>query len=470
MYRRICFFLLLLALSVTDSYAESKEDTVVYTLNTQMNAGGGDYAPFLSTYNQYDRFSTSPNSSALWGTLHKRLDPDSRFDYGYGAELDVNVSPKEQRMHLGELYLQGKAYFMNVSVGMRRFHHGLEDSELSSGGLIFSSNARPIPAILAETNGFVDVPFTKGYLSFQSGLLHGWFEENTVTKNTLLHYKFLNIRVGGRLPLNFRYSIQHVCQWGGISPDYGAAVVNWTNFMKVFKADSGGSDSPETEQLNALGNHIFSLSMALDLKLDACKVSAYWQNMYEDGPVFRMTKAYNMKDGLWGVSLRMPRFKPLEGLVMEYLCTTDQSGPWHDLDGVIYGGNDSYYNNGVYTNGWTHDGMTIGNPFLTSPVYNTDGSVSIENNMVKLCYASGKGSFGAYHYRASLAYSRNFGQVYSLYASCRKQYSWFLDVSRPLPFWKNVSANVGLAGDLGTMYGHNFQLMLGIHYTGLFNY
>jgi hypothetical protein len=470
MYKRVSLLSVLIVLSVANVYAESRGDTVVYTLNAQLNAGGGDYAPFLSTYNQYDRFSTSPNSTALWGTLHKEMHAGSTFDYGYGVELDANISPEEHRIHPGELYVQGRISFMMLTVGMRRFKNGLEDPELSSGGLIFSQNARPLPAIMAETNGFVDVPFTKGYLSFQAGLLHGWFDDHTVTKQTLLHYKFLNLRIGGAFPLNFKYSIQHACQWGGVSPYYGAETVNWANYLKIFKAEAGGSDSPATEQYNALGNHLFSLSMGLDLKLDACKVSAYWQNLYEDGPVFRMTKAYNMKDGLWGLSLRMPHFKPLEGLVVEYLCSTDQSGPWHDLDGVIYGGSDNYYNNGVYTNGWTHYSMTIGNPFLTSPVYNTDGSVSVENNMVKLCYVSAKGSFGVYNYRATLAYSKNYGSNLMLYTSCRKQYSWLFHVDRPLPFWKNVSASLGMAGDLGAMYGHNFQVMAGISYSGLFNY
>jgi hypothetical protein len=452
------------------SNSVADRDTVYFSANARFNLGNGSFAPFLSTYNQYDRHSTAPNSQSFWGTIHKYTDEEALFDYGYGAELDINLSNTEKRLFSNEWYVQGKVRFLNLYAGMHSLRHGNEDPELSSGGLIFSQNSRPLPAITVQTNDWVDVPFTHGYVSVQGGLSHGWFLESTETKHTLLHYKFAGIRLGGSFPVNLNFTLQHACQWGGVSSQYGSAAVNWENYMKIFLGESGGSDSPDTEQYNALGNHIISKNLGLDLKLESLKLSLYWQNIYEDGPVLKMARAYNIRDGLWGASLRLHKYKPLSGLCLEYLCTTDQSGPWHDLDGVIYGGTDNYYNNGVYPNGWTFHGMTLGNPFLTSPVYNSDGSVSIENNKVQLYYGSGMGTIGAYSYRLTFAYSKNYGSPNDNYSACKNQYSGLLDVSRALPFLKNTSASLGFAGDLGEMYGHNFQLMLGVTYMGLFSY
>ncbi|MDO9153042.1 MAG: hypothetical protein Q7U47_04935, partial [Paludibacter sp.] len=45
-------------------------------------------------------------------------------------------------------------------------------------------------------------------------------------------------------------------------------------------------------------------------------------------------------DGLFGFSVKNKKFPVIQGFLYEYLTTTDQSGPYHDKDGMIYGGND----------------------------------------------------------------------------------------------------------------------------------
>jgi hypothetical protein len=449
--------------------AQDKSDSILYTLNARYTRGTGIYAPFLSTVNQYDRYSFTPNSLTFWGTLHKNLNQLRTFDYGFGAELDGNISKTENRFFPNELFIQGKFYFMNLYFGCKQEVFGNQDEENSSGGILLSQNSRPMPKISIQTNGYVDVPCTKGYLAFKGGLSHGWFENNREAKDLLLHHKYAYIKLGGTFPVNINYGIQHVVQWGGVSPSMGTMPVTLKNYMRIFLGKSGGSDASMSDQINTLGNHIISQNLGLDLNLKSVIISAYWQNLTEDPPVRFITQTPNIEDGLWGVSVKLIDFKPLETFVLEYMSTTDQSGPWHDLDGVIFGGNDSYFRN----YGWTYQKMTIGNPWITSPKYNRDGNDWVENNLVRLYYFSGKGSYKSFNYKLTLAYSENFGLINDIrttpsYQNYQNQMSYQLETSTPISFLKNARVSLGISGDKGSLYGNNFAVLFGFSYIGIF--
>lgn len=464
---RIGCFLVVAAFSVVFVQAQGRKDVLTYSLSTRANAGSGGYAPFLSTANAYDRFSMEPNSLTIWGVARKEMNGQSRFDYGFGTELDANLAKPNGRFFPNELYVEGKAYFLTLTMGMKQKVYGNQDPELSSGGMIWSKNSRPLPGIALETNDYVKVPYTRGYVEVKGGISHAWFSDSSVVKNALLHYKYAFVRFGGKLPININFGLHHVCQWAGTSPKYGTSPANWSNFRRIFFGKNGSSSSPQTEQDNALGNHIISKNLGLDVRFKPVEVSLYWQNIYEDPPVMNMFNGMNSEDGLFGASMRLRRFKPLNRLVVEYLSTTDQSGPWHDLDGVIYGGADSYYVNGVYQNGWTYYGMTIGNPWLTSPKYNKNGMVQVLNNKVRLYYVSGTGCFWNVTYRATFAYSRNWGSSAMLYDACKRQYSYQLELEKPIRCLRNTTVCLGFSGDKGRLYGDNFAALLGMRYSGI---
>ena len=155
---------------------------------------------------------------------------------------------------------------------------------------------------------------------------------------------------------------------------------SFSDFLRVFTAKSGDKDAIDHEQLNALGNHLGSHNFGLDVDLSKVRTSVYWQTIFEDssGREFR-----NIKDGLWGISIRSKdKNRLINGLVYEFLNTTDQSGPndsYWILDGIKYFypvpggkyhwpvGNDNYFNNGIYRFGWTFRDMVLGTPLITSP-------------------------------------------------------------------------------------------------------
>ncbi|MBW8326229.1 MAG: capsule assembly Wzi family protein [Prolixibacteraceae bacterium] len=459
--------LLLLLVSTTTLQAQNRTDSVTYSINSRFTGGTGTYAPFLSTANQYDRYSFSPNSLALWGTLHKKITAENDFDYGFGVELDGNVSAKQSSFFPGELYIQGKLHFLNMYAGMKQEVFGNQDPELSSGGMLWSANSRPIPKIAIASNGYTTVPWTKGYVEFNAGLSHGWMNEDAGTDNLLLHHKYAYIRIGGTsIPVNLSYGVQHVAQWGGQSEQYGTMPVNWDNYYRIFLGKSGSSSATQSDQINTLGNHIISQNLGLDVKLPSATFSLYWQNLTEEPPVKLLPNSPNREDGLWGISVKLSKVKSLNQFVLEYLSTTDHNGPWHDLDGVIYGGLDPYYISGQNPTGWTYKGMTIGNPWLTSPKYNEDGSASIKNNTVRLYYFSGKGTIKTINYRLTLAYSENYGMADIIYENRKDQFSWLLESSTAVRFLKNTQVKAGISGDHGDYYGNNLSLILGVSYSG----
>jgi len=447
--------------------SQAQNDTINYSLNTRFNVGTGSHASFLSTANQYGRYSFAPNSLTMWGTLHKELKNRNKYDYGFGIELDGNLSNNENRFFPGELFIQGKMHFLNVYAGYKQQVFGNQDEELSSGGMLWSQNSRPMPKLAIESNGFVSVPYTKGYLEVKGGLSHGWFENQKDLKGLLLHHKYAYIRLGGSFPVNLSYGVQHVAQWGGQSNVYGSMPATLDNYLRIFLGRSGNSTANWSDQENALGNHIISQNLGLDLKFKTALISFYWQSIAEDSPVIKfITNTPTIEDGLWGMTVKLPGFQPLNHVVFEYLSTTDQNGPWHDLDGVIYGGLDGYYTNGLIPNGWSYKGMTIGNPWLTSPKYNNDGVTSITNNTVRLYYFSGKGKIESINYKLTLAYSENFGLTAPIYNSYKKQFSWQLETSTAAKFIKNTQISLGISGDRGAMYGNNLTLFLGVKYSG----
>jgi hypothetical protein len=450
--------------------AEGARDTVSYSLNARMAPGLGKWAPFLSTVNQWDRHLLSPNGLSLWANAYKTVHERRPFDYGFGLELNANASPTETRWFPSEAYAEGKVLFLHVVAGMKRRVLGNQDILLSSGGTLSSANSRPVPSLTFEVPDWVNVPFTGGFFSFKGGMENGCFVDNGEVRNALLHRKWLHVRLGGNLPLSLDYGLHHVAQWGGTSTHYATGDLTFDNFMRIFLGKSGDASVGRGEQVNTLGNHMVAKNLGLGLRLPSLEVHAYWQNLYDDRPIFRMNKAANVADGLFGLSFRTPRFRPLQAWVLEYFSSTDRSGPWHNLDGIVYGGGDSYYNNFVYVDGWSNYKMCMGQPWITSPKYNTDGSTFFENTGVHLYHFSGMGAIGNCDYRLTCALSRNYGWQSFPKTDEQRQLSLQMEVGAPFPLWKKTRCSIGLSGDWGRPYGNNLAVLLGLSYSGLFTY
>lgn len=462
--------LFFIALACNNLLAQT--DTLKYELNTLGVISTGQFSPFWLQNNQYGAISEQPFSFNAGVVLSKEMShPHRLFDYSFKVSALFKTDPQKSEVLMHEYYAKARLSVFGLSIGARKEHYGNQDSTLSSGGFLFSQNSRPMPKIWAGIENFVAVPFTANFLEIKGGISHGVFIDDIFETNVLLHHKYMYLRLGGTLPVKVQYGMDHVAQWGGFSRNYGLQPSSISDFKKVFFAQSGGSDAAQTDQINVLGNHIISQSMKVEVQVSNFQFNAYWQNMSEDSPIRLMWQSMNVFDGVWGISVRNKKLSYVKGILYEFINTTDQSGPYHDKDGIVYGGYDGYMTNSVYTNGWTYFSRTIGTPFLTSPIYNTDGSRNIVNNRIKAHHFGIEGSLCKINYRSLMSITENFGSYPNPFNSKMHNNSFLLEGSGEIIKNTGIEAKVSIGADFGNLHGNSMGFLIGIRKSGsLFKY
>lgn len=446
--------------------ADMEADSLKYGACLTAVTSTGDYAPFWLQTNRGGAFAWQPHSGNI--SIYAGKDatrPNRWYDYDFGIELTGQVHTQGGTGFLQQLYGHVRLYVFDITVGIKPVSWGNQDSELSGGGFLFSQNAHPIPRITIGIDRYTPFPFTYGYLEVKGGITHGWFADNVYVSHSYLHHKFVGVQIGGKLPVNINYEFHHAAQWGGTSPIYGALGSSFNDWKNVFLVRSGGVMS--NDQLNAYGNHIGSQNLGLDIKWKDWKISAYWQNIFEDGPVKPIWSAMNISDGLWGLTVSQTKWPFIGKICYEFLQTTDQSGPFHDRDGLVFGGDDNYFRNSVYRNGWNYFRRTIGTPFITSPLYNADGTIYTLNNRVKAHYFAIKGDIYGFGYRAVASYVKNYGIYENGDATFSTNTALLLEITKHIPKAWNMDFSLALAADFGTQFGNDFGVMVSIAKRGL---
>lgn len=437
-------------------------DSLYYVGSVQALSSSGPEAPSLLWHNTYGTVSQLPHSGTIsLGIVKPATRPSRWFDYNFGVVLDgrfgsgqAGSGRKDISGYFRQLYAHTRLYVVDITAGIRPRYFGAGDPALSSGSLLFSNNAHPIPEISIELENWTPIPGLFGYVEAKVGLRHGWLGDNSETvKGTLLHHKYIGGRLGGSLPVNISYEFHHVAQWGGYSSVYGDLGNDWKAFKAAFLAKSGGSML--NDQLNAQGNHIGFQQLVMDVKGKGWKVSAYWQALSEDGPIHFMCYGRNMADGLWGINASQSHWPFIQSLTYELMHTTDQAGPWHDKDGCVYGGGDNYYNNGIYRQGWSYFGRNIGSPLIQINV----------NSRIMAHHIGIRGDIYGYRYRAIVNHTENYGRYSAPLRS--NNTAVLVEVLKQVPQAWGLEFGISLAGDFGTQYGNSFGAMITIRKQGL---
>ncbi len=464
--------LLLAGFSFSASQVIEKPD---YGLSINTLPYKGQQTPFWLVANNQAKYLPGGFNNTIEAFIKSNLNHDKKFSIGYGLEA-VNRYNQQNTPYLNQYYVEAKMLFGNILIGSKNTHYGNQDSTLSSGGLLWSGNARPMPKIGIGTNGFVDVPFTKGYLEFSGYMEHGWFESSRdgwmdyprYVENVLLHHKFYKIRIGGDLPVNVHWGLHHFAQWAGKSQRFDEALPrDLKSFYKVFIPQSASEEETPSEGdvLNKLGNHVGGRVIGLDAELEDFFFKLYWQTLFEDGSGFNWK---NVEDGLWGISLKMKDKKQIiSGVCFELLHTTEQSGPVHDND-LGLKGNDNYFNNHFYRSGWSYYGFTLGNPFITSPVYYETG-YGMKNNKVIVHHYGFEGNiYKEIDYKLLFSFHDNFGTNANPYDPAKGYTSSMLTVNFPVNWLNGLDISTSFAVDSGLMYGANYGFMISISKQGAF--
>ena len=185
---------------------------------------------------------------------------------------------------------------------------------------------------------------------------------------------------------------------------------------------------------------------------------------------------YDFKDMLVGLEVNLKQVSWLNSLVFEYIYTKYQSGPIY-FDHKKYlpdhlGGKDGYYQHWIYT-GWQHWGQVMGNPLYRSPLYNTNGSIQVQDNRF---YAFHLGLSGdplpGLHYRLLGTAQKGFGTYSSPFDDPKRNLSLLAEVGYRMPerVAKGWGAKLGVGYDHGALLGNNFGLQLTITKSGAIHF
>jgi len=468
-YRLLSKIISLLIILSFSFIVQAQNDTINYDVSVSGLTSTGAASPFWLHSRQYGLNSTTPQSADILVGFEKKMVKEKKlFDYGFKADLLLQFDNSHTNIYFHEIYGKARLLVFDLIVGSREEHFGNQDSTLSCGGFLFSMNARPMPKITIGIEHFTPVPFTYGYVEIKGALSHGWFTDNAYATGELLHHKYAYLKLGGKLPVHIQYGLDHVAQWGGTIPlpNFGKQPTSFQDYIRIFLGSSGGTNANVDEQINALGNHIISQSLRLDVDILDFNIGGYWQNISEDGPIRIIGKTMNTPDGLWGISVRNRNFKFIKGIVYEYLNTTDQSGPYHDKDGIVYGGNDSYFSNYAYRSGWSYFSSTIGTPFIFPQVLNKDGDWYSINNRVIVHHVGIEGDIKNFQYRFLSSFSKNYGTYNLPYPEMIPNTSMLLEVTKQFPALSNVEIGCKIGADFGKLYGNSVGLQISIKKTG----
>ncbi|MDE6134368.1 MAG: capsule assembly Wzi family protein, partial [Muribaculaceae bacterium] len=181
-------------------------ETIEYRASVIANASTGDHAPYMIGSWNRGRIT---GANGIWhnGEAVKHIDRNRRFSWGagieyllgYGSASDydrwnntdqawTNSSVRQAPARIQQLYAELKFRGVWLTAGMKNSVSGIVDGSLSSGDLVRSNNARPIPGIAAGFIDFQDIPFTNGWVQIDGEIMYGKMTDNGFRKDMFNYY------------------------------------------------------------------------------------------------------------------------------------------------------------------------------------------------------------------------------------------------------------------------------------------
>ncbi len=470
LYRLTKLFFLLF----TSSTLFAQTPTLQYRVEALTLHNSSTHPAFWAISNKQGIYSNKRDNYLIRAGVFKEYDSlkKSKLNYAYGLDVYARYDVSNT-IHLQQAYLKLKFHFITLQGGMLEEKFGNQDSLLSSGGLLWSGNAAPMPKIGVGIMDYRTVPFSFGLVEIKGAIAHSWFDNKTsYVKDAWLHHKYAYLRLGGKLPVKIHGGLQHFVQWGGISPKWGRLPSSFNDFIIVATGKqvdgdtllAGDNQALFNEYSNRIGNHIASRNFGMNIDLKKINIDLYYQTFIEDNSG---KKWQNAEDGLWGISIQLRKNKWLNRIVYEYLYSYDQAS---DILYDTFYLNNNYFNNGVYQTGWSHKGYGIGTPLITSPVFtdNYGPQSGFKNNMVESHHIGLAGKFSGYSdYVLLFTYSINGGTIYKPYPNKKESYHFYAGYTHTFKKVQGLKASLVYALDRGDMYGSNEAVLLSIAKKGV---
>lgn len=476
-------------------------------------AGSGDFAPYYIASNNHG-ILTQSKDALLRLSLDKKPDTKKRFSYGFGVDFltgyasatdYLRFSPEEapggmkvtngwlvphsehpSRIWLQQLYGEIRYRGVFLTAGMKQHTSALLSSTLSSGDLVESGNARPIPEVRVGFNDFQNIPFTNEWVQIQGEISYGKMTDNAwlrdhynyynshLNQGALYSYKRCYFRTKPAERFSATVGMQVGAFFGGETTWYDRGKMTHSKefskgvkqFFKMLLPTDGGL---EYYSGSSLGSWDILLRYRLN---DGSTIKGYMQKPWEDGSGVGFLNGF---DGVWGLQFTAARKGWISGAVIEYLDFTNQSGPMHwdpddapgtDIPNRAEGADDYYYNHEY--NAYANYGMAIGSPFLVSPIYNTDGFLQFASNRIRGFHIGLEGEISSeVSYRLLGGYRRSWGSGRIPFIAPKDDTSFMAEATYSPRALSGLTVKAAFGLDQGELYGNTTGGMITVSYTGL---
>lgn len=480
---RLCISFLLSIMAFGLLHAE-RPDTLRYFGEVNASFSVGQNTPFWLVNNLQGLGSPKKNNGYIRGAIFKDMKPENRFTWGAGIDL-VGGWNIQAPFSIHQLYGEVKYRSLGALLGSKEIYNDFLPRRLSSGDLLYSGNALPVPQLRLGIFDYADFWGCKGWFSVKGYIAYGMFtdskwqeswvaKDGKYTKDVLFHSKGLWLRGGNtdEFPLQGEVGIEMATQFGGMAFKDGKVIDMKPKFKDWLTAFFPKYDTRETllgELSSVEGNMLGAYNIALSWipKADWA-VRAYYEHYFDDQS--QMTFEYGWKDGLWGVEFKLPTNRIVSNVVYEFLYSKDQTGAVNNDSSELVpeqvSGRDNYYNHSLYS-GWQHWGMTIGNPLMLSPIYNSDRQLISYNTRVISHHIGLEGDpADGLNYRLLLSFSKNWGTYSHPYDDVKNNFDGMFELT-----WKPAKlggwyGSAAVATDLGNLIGKSLGARLTIGYTG----
>ncbi len=464
-------------------------DSVSYLAEIHQTFSSGHNTPFWLVNNLQGLGSPERNNGYVRAAIFKHIDSHKRFSWGAGIDL-TGAWRSTAPFHIHQLYGEVRYRSIGAMLGSRELWSDYNNPRLSSGSLLFSGNALPIPQFRFGIFNYTPFWGTKGWLNVKGYISYGMFTDSNWqkswaepdskrNKNVLFHSKGLWLRGGNtdHFPLTGDIGIEMATQFGGTAYKDGKVVHLKHGFKEWWRAFFPTYSKQETllgELTSVEGNMVgqYTIGLQWTPKNADWNIRGYFEHFFEDQSM--MTFEYGWKDGLWGIEGTLPRNRFVSKIVYEFLYSKDQAGAVNndtsDLVPEQVSGRDNYYNHTLYT-GWQHWGFGIGNPLMISPIYNSDHLLQFTNNrIIGHHFAIAGNPSDEIDYRLMLSFTKNWGTYTRPLPEVLDNVNALVEINYQPKKLKGWYGTFGVAVDRGDLLGNSFGIALTIGKTGFLTF
>lgn len=475
--KKLYFFLLCFTIK-TGSFAQI--NNLSASLEAQTGYTSNNTVPFWLRSNKFGSVPLPGASVSFIPRARKEYDSLKIHLVDWGASFEGRLNAGQQStFRLIEGFVKLRAGIFELKGGRVKEVMGLVDTSLSSGAFSVSGNALGIPKIQIGIPEFSNV-FGGKLFAFKGNFSLGWMGKvnfkntgatrGTIAFNTFFHESSLYGRFGKPTwKLKLFAGINHEVMWNNDKVSENGLQPGLPTYLYVISGKT-------YRNFSKVGNHLGSVDIGFQYEFPSVKLFIYRQNFYDAGALSHLA---NINDGLNGISIENKRHQnnkfTWNKLLFEILNTRNQAGyPWSRK---TKSGDENYYNNYLFTEGWSYNQMNLGSPFLTSRATAKRGQVSYPNdyfinNRVLAFHAGMEASIQKFRLISKVSYSENYGTFgtsyygHSLGSSFSPpsgqfketgQFSCYFEGSRDL----NAGLQLGIvtAFDIGSLLRNSFGVI-----------